>query len=100
MKEVVKIALVVWMAVIHLNAQQQPPISSYFRPSILSVDSLNYKSRWLPDSFSHPRNQLPFFCALEDKCWKQSGIPFKFRLGSLSYTNYLENKGRYPYILP
>lgn len=100
MKEVVKIALVVWMAVIRLNAQEQPPIFSYFRPSILPTDSLNTKSHRLPASFTQTRNQLPFFCALEDKCWKQSGIPFKFRLGSLSYTNYLENKGTFPVILP
>ena len=100
MKVVVKISLVVWMAVTHLNAQKQAPIFSYFRPSLLHCDSLNYQSYRFPGSFTQTKNQLPFFCALEDKCWKQTGFPFKFRLGSLSYTNYLENKGSYPVILP
>jgi len=35
---------------------------------------------------------LPFFCKIEHKWEKKSRIPFKFRLGSVEYVDWLEGK--------
>ncbi len=37
-------------------------------------------------------NQLGFFCKKELKFEAATGIPFKFRLGSLQYNDWLEGK--------
>lgn len=37
-------------------------------------------------------DRLPLFCKAEHKIYKQSGVNFRFRLGSLSYVDYLEQK--------
>lgn len=37
-------------------------------------------------------SQLAFFCRTEDRVEKATSIPFRFRLGSLAYTDYLEGK--------
>lgn len=34
----------------------------------------------------------PFFCALETKIERKTQIPVKFRLGTVQYVDYLENK--------
>ena len=42
-----------------------------------------------PDFYS---KHLTFFCEKELLIEKSTSIPFRFRLGSLEYTNYLEQK--------
>jgi len=37
--------------------------------------------------------QLPFFCRIEHGVAKNSAVPFKFRLGSVEYVDWLEGKG-------
>lgn len=36
--------------------------------------------------------ELPFFCRIEHDFAKKSTIPFKFRLGSVEYVDWLEGK--------
>jgi hypothetical protein len=47
------------------------------------------KSFLTPDYYV---SQLGFFCRTELKIEKATSIPFRFRLGSLQYTDYLEQK--------
>jgi len=37
--------------------------------------------------------RLPFFCRIEHHLAKGSAVPFKFRLGSVEYVDWLEGKG-------
>ena len=37
-------------------------------------------------------NNLPFFCRKEYELEKATKLPLRFRLGSLAYTDYLEQK--------
>lgn len=37
--------------------------------------------------------ELPFFCRVEHGFAKKSIVPFKFRLGSVEYVDWLEGKG-------
>jgi hypothetical protein len=39
---------------------------------------------------------VPFFCQLEYRLERKSGVPLKFRLGSVSYMDWLEGKRRWP----
>ncbi|HRI61303.1 MAG TPA: hypothetical protein PK228_16295, partial [Saprospiraceae bacterium] len=38
---------------------------------------------------------LPFFCRIEHDFAKKSTVPFKFRLGSVDYVDWLEGKSDY-----
>jgi hypothetical protein len=69
----------------------------------LAKTSLN--PRYLLDSLAIPQNrqsvmlqkwdanQLPFFCKWEHKLGAKLPVPVLFRLGSVEYVNWLEQKG-------
>lgn len=55
------------------------------------IDSLKlYPLRVLPNNYYF--NNIGFFCKKEIQIEKATKIPFKFRLGSIDYTDYLEQK--------
>ena len=39
---------------------------------------------------------LPVFCKMEHQLEKRSAVPFRFRLGSVQYVDWLEGKSRSP----
>jgi hypothetical protein len=65
----------------------------YFRPALLSVPIQEVFSKKTPTipryTISNPQG---FFCKAEFRLEKQTGVPLRFRLGSLEYANALENK--------
>jgi len=48
------------------------------------------KINLIPEAFYY--NNLSFFCRKELDFQRKTSIPFRFRLGSLQYVNYLEGK--------
>ena len=48
-----------------------------------------------PNLLKWNSQESSFFCEIEYKINQASGVPFKFRLGSLSYVNKLEGKEMY-----
>ena len=56
------------------------------------IDLLQSKKLLQPLDGGYFSNQLTFFCRAESRLEKATGVPLKFRLGSLAYTDYLERK--------
>ncbi|MBS1654107.1 MAG: hypothetical protein JSU05_04610 [Bacteroidetes bacterium] len=56
----------------------------------LLKDSVGYNKQVLPAGFYF--NSLGFFCKKEIQFEKATSVPLRIRLGSLDYTNYLEQK--------
>lgn len=66
------------------------PHTPYPSPSYSNSNSPS-NSPSLSLSPSYTTSTYAFFCRQELKWEKKTGIPFRFRLGSLEYTNKLEN---------
>lgn len=81
------------------------PVAQFFKPRLLGLPhfsalffsrKLNVPAtptrpslpKWTPDC-------LPFFCKIEYRILKQVAVPFKFRLGSVDYVDWLEGKDRF-----
>lgn len=93
-------------AVIAVKAQSGDTIPG-LKASILKIPVLTPKSHFVPvlyksnfkinkkvPDFQSPSNvKQPFFCQLESKLEKKSGMPIRIRLGSVDYVDYLEGKG-------
>ena len=61
------------------------------KTTMLYIDQINFHQPIvLNQSFYFDR--LSFFCHQEYKFEKNTKVPLRFRLGSLNYTNYLEQK--------
>jgi hypothetical protein len=60
----------------------------------LTPDSIRFKPviSLQPLKSSYYCNKLGFFCRQEVKLDKLTAMPIRFRLGSLNYVNYLEQK--------
>lgn len=103
MQRTIKI-IVVWLVClfyasdIHAQSsvtkQQLPPTGNYLRLTHLADDSagnINRSINTLVSSDYYTRH-FGFFCNKEFKLEKSTGIPFRFRLGSMENCNKLEGK--------
>ena len=107
-KSIIKIVTVLSLAGLAFNALGQ---SFYiYKPSILYSElelkmpmhnfdtycntlSIKFKNNQLSNSYSeHAMKSLGLFCKAEQKIQSSSNIPFRFRLGSVDYVNWLESK--------
>jgi hypothetical protein len=71
-----------------VHAQMQTPAAD--NPVRLRDSALYLPIRLVPqDSY---RKELAFFCKREWELEKKTGVPMKFRLGSVDYVNTLEGK--------
>lgn len=87
------------------KSQQQIPHATSATQPFLYVTSLNAFSqskdsakaflpyRITPISSTFYANNVGFFCKKELQMEKVTGLPLKFRLGSVSYTDKMEGKG-------
>ena len=74
-----------------VKLNQQKPLQASFPVLFLSISTPASPScKGIEPSFY--LNGLGFFCRQELALEKISAIPFRFRLGSLAYVNYLEQK--------
>jgi hypothetical protein len=69
-----------------------PPVS--LSPPLYAFTSTKPELPSLSQQFlaSYNVNDLAFFCRLEVKLAKKIGLPFKFRLGEVQYTERMEGK--------
>src|SRR5687767_15488033 len=70
--------------------ETMPDIKTISRPGLLTSFVHSLKTLLLRNNFD--AQELSFFCRKEWQFEKATSIPLRFRLGSLEYTNYLEQK--------
>jgi hypothetical protein len=74
-----------------MNAVKHPEMALKW-VSLASSDFSSYSSFNAPVARNFYSQHLPFFCRKELQIEKATSIPLRFRLGSLQYTDYLEQK--------
>ena len=72
------------------NARTIPTTNKLVRAPLPNPSSPITNPRMLP---RWSAENLPFFCRIEHDFAKKSAVPFKFRLGSVEYVDWLEGKG-------
>lgn len=75
-----------------LQFGNRPADTGVVQPSLFSIRSLRtgpVHNLLAPDFYS---DHLSFFCRTEWQFEKATSLPLRFRLGSLQYTDYLEQK--------
>lgn len=73
----------------NVTFENVPAINFSFASKQKSVPGFNPDFNSIKDSYI---KQLSFFCRQEYKFEKATTVPLRLRLGSLDYTNYLEQK--------
>lgn len=101
-------ALLFWLAFLGISALAQAQLSLQHLPPTtdISFPSAPLKKEappglqqailrpgQLPSAYAY--KDLAFFCKLEVQLESSLSIPFKIRLGSVDYVNYLEQKNPY-----
>lgn len=74
------------------NGQQIPDAKEVQPPFIFTPAFKGLNAGVLILSPDYHTKKLSFFCNQEYRFEKATSIPFRFRLGSLEYTDYLEKK--------
>jgi hypothetical protein len=78
---------------IHIDSTPDPAIRNPFR---LSPSTMNWQMEAIPGATTISRNyytqHFGFFCRQELKVEKASGLPLRFRLGSLKECDLIEGK--------
>jgi hypothetical protein len=69
----------------------KPSLKQFFDKN-LQIPNLSITSFLNSCSANYAEN-LPFFCKIEHNWGKKLPMPFKFRLGSVEYVDWLEGKG-------
>ena len=70
---------------------KEPLLKKHIVQPSLNIDKKNISPSMLISPFFYS-DHLSFFCRQEIKFEKATKIPFKFRLGSVQYVDYLERK--------
>lgn len=60
------------------------------KTSVFHRQRFSKEIKKIPQAYCY--NELAFFCKLEVKIEKKINFPFKFRLGTVDHTDYLEGK--------
>ncbi len=77
-------------AAIGFEKQHHPDIFSHDLMTIKAMSSFRMLKTAIPSSFY--KDQLGFFCKKELQLDKITVVPLRFRLGSLEYVNWMEQK--------